>query len=142
MALARAEREAGRAAQAAAIERRLAPDAWTQADARLARAQADFDLGKLQAARAALEEALQYAPDHEGAALLLARTLRRAGERRQAATLLRLWLAAHPDRPLAVGLLSQLLAETGETDPAAAAAGRYRALTGEDWPGIDTPPAS
>jgi tetratricopeptide (TPR) repeat protein len=142
VALARAERQAGREALAVAIERRLAPDASDQASVRLAIAQAAFDAGRYDAARAPLEEALQYAPSHEGAALLLARTLRRLGERRQAATLLNLWLTSHPDRPPAVGLLSQLLSEAGDKRSAAAAAARYRALTGEDWSAIDADPAS
>jgi hypothetical protein len=54
-----------------------------------------------------------------------------------AAVLLQSWLAGHPDRPLAVGLLSQVLRDLGQQDAAAAAASRYRALTGEDWAGTD-----
>jgi spermidine synthase len=136
-ALARAERAAGREAEALAIERRLAPDAPDQAARRVAAAQQAFDAGHLAQARAGLEEALRDVPEHEGAALLLARTVRRSGDAVQAAAILQAWVAAHPDRPLAVGLLSQLLREAGQVEAAAAAASRYRALTGEDWGAID-----
>jgi len=136
-ALAGAMRAAGRDAEAAAIERRLDPDAKSQAATRLAAASRAFESGRYDAARTALEEALQFAPDEEAAALLLARTLQRLGDTPGAADLLKTWLASHSDRPLALGLLSQVLLDLGQPDGAAAAATRYRALTGEDWAGMD-----
>jgi spermidine synthase len=136
-ALAGALRAEGKEAEAVAIERRLAPDAASQAATRLAAGQQAFEAGRDDTARAALEEALQFAPDNEAAALLLARTLHRLGDTPTAAVLLQSWLAGHPDRPLAVGLLSQVLQDLGQQSAAAAAASRYRALTGEDWAGTD-----
>jgi len=136
-ALARVARATGNEAEAIALERRLAPDAQQQAARHFDAGQRAFDAGRLDEARTALEAVLQYVPDHEGAALLLARTLRRAGDRRQAAARLEAWVAAHPDRPLAVGLLSQLLTEAGRAETASATAARYRALTGEDWAALD-----
>ena len=136
-ALAGAVRAAGREAEAAAIERRLAPDARTQAETRLAAATQAIAGGRFDAARDALEEALQFLPDDERVALLLARTLHRLGDTPKAAALLQSWLAGHPDRPLPIGFLSQVLMELGQPDGAAAAASRYRALTGEDWTGIE-----
>jgi spermidine synthase len=135
--LAQGLRASGDETGAVALERRLQPDAPAQAATRVAAAQASFTSGRFEEARAALGDALQFAPDDETSAVLMARTLRRLGQTARATALIESWLAAHGDRPAALGFLSQLLAEAGRGDAAQRTAARYRALTGEDWTPID-----
>jgi spermidine synthase len=135
--LATALHASGDEAGAVALERRLQPDAPTQAATRVAAAEASFSSGRYEEARAALGDALQFEPDDETSVVMMARTLRRLGRTDRAATLVESWLAAHGDRPTALGFLSQLLAEAQHAADAKRVAARYRALTGEDWTPID-----
>jgi spermidine synthase len=135
--LVQALRAGGDEAEAVALERRLQPDAPAQAATRVAAAEASFACGRFEEARAALGDALQFAPDDETSVVMMARTLRRLGQTDRATALIGSWLAAHGDRPTALGFLSQLLAEAKHDDEARRAAARYRALTGEDWTPLD-----
>ncbi|HUD72312.1 MAG TPA: fused MFS/spermidine synthase [Dongiaceae bacterium] len=131
--LAQALRAAGDAARAAAVERPFLPGAEQRAIDLLAQGSTAFGAGRLDEARAALEEARQYDPDQDQTLFLLARTRRRQGDAPGAIALLDEALERRPDRPWAIGYLSQLLGEIGRADAAAAMAARHRALTASDW---------
>ncbi len=131
--LAEALRASGDGARAAAVERPFLPGAEQRAIDLMSQGSAAFAAGRLDEARAALEEARQYAPDQDQMLFLLARTLRRLGDAPGAIAVLDEALARRADRPWAIGYLSQLLGEAGRADAAAAMAARHRALTASDW---------
>jgi predicted Zn-dependent protease len=134
--LAEALRGAGDEARAAIVERPFLPGADQRAADLLAQGTTAFAAGRLDEARAALEEGRQYDPDRDATLFLLARTLRRQGNAPGAIAILDEALARRPDRPWAVGYLSQLLGEAGRADAAAAMAARHRALTASDWTAV------
>jgi len=136
--LVRAFNASGRTEEAQALERRLAPDAPAQAERRLQEALAAFNSRNLAAARSALTQARDYAPEDHRIAFLLARTLRAGGDRAGAITEIEQFLHLRPDTPWALGFLSQLFSEDGQTERATATAARYRAVAGgEDWAKVD-----
>jgi spermidine synthase/tetratricopeptide (TPR) repeat protein len=131
--LAGALRDTGAEDEAARLLRPLQPDAAARAQSGLAGGETALDAGRLDEARAALEEARSYAPDDDAVLFLLARTRARQGARDEAIGILEQSLTARYDRPWAVGFLGQLAAATGHGDRATALGARYRALTGHDW---------
>ncbi|HEV8201696.1 MAG TPA: fused MFS/spermidine synthase [Candidatus Polarisedimenticolia bacterium] len=136
--LVRAYDASGRTDEAQALERRLAPDAAAQAEHRLQEGLAAFNSGNLAAARTALLQARDYAPEDHRVAFLLARTLRAGGDRAGAIAAIEQFLHLRPDTPWALGFLSQLFGEDGQTERATALAARYRAVAGgEDWAKVD-----
>lgn len=136
--LLRALTASGRTEEAQTLERRLAPDAAAQAERLLEEGLAAFGSGNLAAARSALAQARDYAPEDHRIAFLLARTLRAAGDRAGAIAVIDQFLHVRPDTPWALGFLSQLFSEDGQTERAAAAAARYRGLAGgEDWETVE-----
>jgi spermidine synthase len=131
--LAGALHDTGAEDEAARLLRPLQPDAAARAESGLATGGTALDAGRLDEARAALEEARSYAPDDDAVLFLLARTRAKQGARGEAIGILEEALIARYDRPWAVGLLGQLVADAGHDDRAAALRARYRALTGHDW---------
>jgi predicted Zn-dependent protease len=131
--LAGALRDTGADDEAARLLRPLRPDAAARAEKSLASGGTALDAGRLEEARAALEEARSWAPDDDAVLFLLARTRARQGARDAAIGILEESLTARYDRPWAVGFLGQLAASAGQGERATALAARYRALTGHDW---------
>jgi spermidine synthase len=131
--LAGALSDAGAGEEAARVLRPLQPDAAARAQSGLARGETALGSGRMEEARAALEEARTFAPDDDAILFLLARTRARQGARDEAIGILEASLTARYDRPWAVGFLGQLVAAAGNRDRATALAARFRALTGHDW---------